>query len=126
MAKLTDLQIRNAKPRDKKYKLSGGNGLTLVVMPDGAKYWRLRYRYAGKEKERIRPTPPSSRGPRRLLSACRPVHRQQAVDVAILGCRQSLKDVGKIDLGIVPVRLGGFDQAGAHGAGFAAFLAAGE
>jgi len=51
MAKLTDLQIRNAKPRDKKYKLSGGNGLTLVVMPDGAKYWRLRYRYAGKEKE---------------------------------------------------------------------------
>ena len=51
MAKLTDLQIRNAKPREKKYKLAGGSGLMLVVMPDGAKYWRLRYRYAGKEKE---------------------------------------------------------------------------
>jgi integrase len=51
MAKLTDLQIRNAKPRDKKYKLSGGSGLTLLVQPDGAKYWRLRYRFAGKEKE---------------------------------------------------------------------------
>lgn len=51
MGKLTDLQVRNAKPRDRKYKLSGGGGLTLIVMPDGAKYWRLRYRYAGKEKE---------------------------------------------------------------------------
>lgn len=51
MGKLTDAQIRNAKPREKKYKLSGGGGLTLIVMPDGAKYWRLRYRFAGKEKE---------------------------------------------------------------------------
>ena len=49
--KLTDLAIRKAQPREKKYKLSGGNGLTLIVMPDGAKYWRLRYRFAGKEKE---------------------------------------------------------------------------
>jgi integrase len=50
-ARLTDLAIRNARPRDKKYKLSAGRGLTLIVMPDGAKYWRLRYRFAGKEKE---------------------------------------------------------------------------
>ncbi|MCB1609766.1 MAG: integrase arm-type DNA-binding domain-containing protein [Xanthomonadales bacterium] len=51
MGKLTDLAIRNAKPRARKYKLSGGRGLTLIVMPDGAKYWRLRYSYAGKEQE---------------------------------------------------------------------------
>ena len=51
MAKITDLQLKNAKPRDKKYKIGCGNGLTLLVMPDGAKYWRLRYRYAGKQKE---------------------------------------------------------------------------
>jgi integrase len=50
-ARLTDAAIRNAKPRVKKYKLAGGRGLTLLVMPDGAKYWRLRYRFAGKEKE---------------------------------------------------------------------------
>ena len=50
-SKLTDLAIRKATPRANKYKLSGGNGLTLIVMPDGAKYWRLRYRLAGKEKE---------------------------------------------------------------------------
>ncbi|MCB1636406.1 MAG: tyrosine-type recombinase/integrase, partial [Xanthomonadales bacterium] len=36
---------------ERKYKLSGGGGLTLIVMPDGAKYWRLRYRYGGKQKE---------------------------------------------------------------------------
>jgi hypothetical protein len=50
-AKLTDLAIRNARPRNKKYKLAAGNGLTLLVMPNGAKYWRLRYRFAGKAKE---------------------------------------------------------------------------
>lgn len=50
-SKLTDLAIRKALPRDKKYKLSGGRGLTLIVMPDGAKYWRLRYSVDGKEKE---------------------------------------------------------------------------
>ncbi len=47
----TDLQVRSAAPRDKKYKISGGRGLTLIVMPDGAKYWRLRYRFGGKLKE---------------------------------------------------------------------------
>ena len=49
-AKLTDVAIRNAKPKAKPYKLAAGRGLTLVVMPNGARYWRLRYRYGGKEK----------------------------------------------------------------------------
>jgi len=48
--KLTDLQIRNAALRAKPYKLAVGRGLCVVVMPDGAKYWRWRYRFAGKEK----------------------------------------------------------------------------
>lgn len=47
---LTDKQARNAKPRAKPYKLAVGNGLYLEVMPTGAKYWRLKYRHAGKEK----------------------------------------------------------------------------
>lgn len=50
-AKLTDLQVRNAKPRGTKYKLSAGNGLTLLVMPNGSKYWCLRYSFAGRRKE---------------------------------------------------------------------------
>ena len=47
---LSDAKARNAKPRAKSYKISDGEGLFLVVMPSGSKYWRLRYFYAGKEK----------------------------------------------------------------------------
>ncbi|BCT93128.1 integrase [Lysobacter helvus] len=48
--KLADLKIRNAKPAEKPYKLSGGHGFCVVVNPDGAKYFRLRYHFGGKEK----------------------------------------------------------------------------
>lgn len=47
---LTTIAAAKAKPRAKKYKLAPGGGLYLEVMPSGAKYWRLKYRYAGKEK----------------------------------------------------------------------------
>ncbi len=47
---LTDLAARKAKLKDKPYKLAAGGGLFLLVTPDGAKYWRLKYRFAGKEK----------------------------------------------------------------------------
>ncbi len=42
---LTDIQPRTAKPKDKPYKLSDGGGLYLLVNTDGAKYWRMDYRY---------------------------------------------------------------------------------
>jgi integrase len=47
---LSDAKARNAKTRAKPYKLSDGDGLFLVVMPSGSKYWRFRYFFAGKEK----------------------------------------------------------------------------
>ncbi len=47
---LTDVICRNAKPRAKAYKLSDGKGLYLEVMPHGSRLWRMKYRYAGKEK----------------------------------------------------------------------------
>lgn len=47
---LTDTAIRKAGPHDKPYKLADGGGMYLEVMPTGAKYWRLKYRMAGKEK----------------------------------------------------------------------------
>ena len=47
---LTDLKIKNAKPREKTYKLSDGGGLYLLVSPNGSKAWRLAYRYNGKQK----------------------------------------------------------------------------
>jgi integrase len=48
--KLTDTAIRKAKPKDKPYKLSDGGSLFLLVHTNGGKYWRLSYRYAGREK----------------------------------------------------------------------------
>lgn len=50
MGKLTDVQVRKEKPREKPFKLSDGDGLYLEIMPGGAKYWRMKYRYGGKEK----------------------------------------------------------------------------
>jgi integrase len=47
---LTDTRIRNAKPSSKPYKLSDGGGMYLLVTPDGARYWRLDYRSAGKRR----------------------------------------------------------------------------
>lgn len=48
--KLTVRQIDTAKPKEKPYKLSDGGGLYLEVTTSGSRYWRLKYRYAGKEK----------------------------------------------------------------------------
>ena len=48
--RLTDIEIKNAKPRDKLYKLTDGQGMFAVVMPNGGKYWRYKYRYGSKEK----------------------------------------------------------------------------
>lgn len=48
--KLTATECKNAKPKDKPYKLADGGGMFLLVQPNGARYWRLKYRYANKEK----------------------------------------------------------------------------
>ncbi len=47
---LSDLAIRRAKPKEKAYTLNDGNGLSLLIEPNGSKGWRLRYRFAGKPK----------------------------------------------------------------------------
>jgi integrase len=47
---LSDTAVRNAKPKKKPYKIADGEGLFLLIMPSGSKYWRLRYFFAGKEK----------------------------------------------------------------------------
>jgi integrase len=41
---------RAAEPREKRYKLSDGHGLRLVVHPSGAKQWQLFYRHGGKDR----------------------------------------------------------------------------
>ncbi|MDZ4277183.1 MAG: integrase arm-type DNA-binding domain-containing protein [Erythrobacter sp.] len=48
---LTDVAIRNAKPREKPYKVGDTLGLFLLVQPSGGKLWRVKYRIDGKEKK---------------------------------------------------------------------------
>jgi hypothetical protein len=47
---LTDAEIRNAKPREKPYKLFDGGGLYLILMPAGGRWWRFDYRYDRKRR----------------------------------------------------------------------------
>ena len=47
---LSDTAIRNAKPAEKPTRLYDRDGLYLEVSPGGGKWWRFKYRYAGKEK----------------------------------------------------------------------------
>lgn len=47
---LTAIAANQAQPKIKPYKLADEKGLYLLVMPNGAKYWRLKYRFGGKEK----------------------------------------------------------------------------
>ena len=47
---LTDTAAKQAKPKDKTYRLSDEKGMYLEVTPKGQKYWRMKYRIGGKEK----------------------------------------------------------------------------
>lgn len=47
---LSAVDVRNAKPKEKPYKLSDEKGMYLEIMPAGGRYWRLKYRFSGKEK----------------------------------------------------------------------------
>jgi len=47
---LTDVKARKAAPGEKDYKLTDERGLFLLVRPNGSKLWRMKYRFAGKEK----------------------------------------------------------------------------
>jgi integrase len=46
---LSDIQVKNAKPKEKDYKLADGGGLYLLVTTTGGKLWRMKYNYSGKE-----------------------------------------------------------------------------
>jgi integrase len=47
---LSDLAVRNAKPKAKAYKLGDRDGLYLLVQPNGARCWRMDYRFNGKRR----------------------------------------------------------------------------
>jgi hypothetical protein len=47
---LTNVAIKSAKPGAKPFKLADSEGLHLLVQPNGARYWRMNYRFLGKHK----------------------------------------------------------------------------
>lgn len=47
---LTDAQIRKAEPKDRIYRMFDSGGLYVEIAPSGGKWWRFKYRIAGKEK----------------------------------------------------------------------------
>jgi len=47
---LTDIKVRTTKPSDKPFKFTDGQGMHLLINPNGSKYWRLQYRFDGKQK----------------------------------------------------------------------------
>ena len=47
---LSEKNINAAQPTDKVYRLFDGNGLFLLITPQGGKLWRFKYRFDGKEK----------------------------------------------------------------------------
>ena len=50
---LSPVQVRNAKPKDKSYKLFDGGGLYLEVFPTGSRLWRMKFRQANGKKSRL-------------------------------------------------------------------------
>lgn len=57
---LSDVAIRNAKPREKPYKMGDSLGLFLLVQPSGGKLWRFKYRFLRREKKLALGTYPTS------------------------------------------------------------------
>jgi len=47
---LSNTACKNARPLSRAYRKADGGGLYLEVMPTGSRYWRLKYRFGGKEK----------------------------------------------------------------------------
>ena len=48
---LTDKEIQALKPADKRYKVTDGDGLYLLVNPAGGKYWYMKYSLGGRPQE---------------------------------------------------------------------------
>ncbi|CAH5481909.1 Prophage integrase IntA [Enterobacter cloacae] len=46
---LTDTKVRSVKSEEKEYSLVDGDGMFLLIHPNGSKYWRFRFRFGGKQ-----------------------------------------------------------------------------
>ncbi len=90
--KLTDQACKNAKAKEKTYKLSDGGGLYLEVTSKGSRLWRLKYRYLNIEKK-------LSIGPYPLVTLAEArEYREQAKKMLLKGLDpSSVKQNNKLD-----------------------------
>ena len=75
---LSAVAVKNAKAKEQPYKLSDGGGMFLLVDAKGGKYWRLAYRFLGKQKTLALGVYPQGAVARR----CRPRNGSQGGQVA--------------------------------------------
>ena len=50
MKRLTEIQVRKAKPREESFKMTDGDGMYLLMHHNGSKYWRINYRIGGQQQ----------------------------------------------------------------------------
>jgi integrase len=50
---LTDMRVKNAKPKDKPYKLADGGGMYLEITPSGSKLWRMKFMQSSGKESRL-------------------------------------------------------------------------
>ena len=55
MNKLTENVVREAAIGEKQYKIYDGDGMFILVHPNGSKYWRMKYKFDGKSNNPITP-----------------------------------------------------------------------
>ena len=53
VAPLTDMRVKNAKPKEKPYKLADGGGMYLEITPSGSKLWRMKFMQASGKESRL-------------------------------------------------------------------------
>lgn len=89
--KLTETAVKKAQPKEKSYRLPDGGGMYLEVMPNGSKYWRLKYRYLGREKRLAIGVYPAV-----SISAAREKMRLAKLEIAEGNCPSALKKQNKL------------------------------
>lgn len=85
MPPLTDMAIRKAKPTSRTQKLFDGGGLYMEISPKDGRWWRLKYRFDGKEKRLalgVYPDVPLALARRGI--GPRPIHAQLPVPGGVL------------------------------------------
>ena len=97
IGKLPEVSIRNAKGKEKPYKLSDGGGLYLLVNSKGSKYWRLKYTLNGKEKTlSLGVYPGVSMAGARTEAKKAKEHLRQGIDPVIRRRQEKMKSASNI------------------------------